>query len=151
MFYDIIYYQNISLFERFPVLEKSAYFRKNFSQKVKSILRGNIPNFIIANSSHATHIVTDSVKACNGFGKEINLDKEFFLENSDSQYYYIDHFFSKSLEEFVTKIKKGSAVNYKSEKFKLFRLFRFFSINKLNNFKFNYIIDNLGIKFIFKL
>lgn len=83
----------------------------------------------------------------NGFGKEINLDEEFYLPNSDAKYNYIDHFFSKTIEEFVDKIKKGSAVNSNSGKFRLFRIIRFFSINKLNKIKYNYIINNFGKNF----
>ena len=145
---ELIYYENLSLFERFPIKEKDALIKKQFSQKVKSILRGNISNFEIVNNSHATHIITDSVRACNGFGKEVNLDEEYFLENSDNKYYYIDHFYTKSLEEFVNKIKRGSAVNAKNKKYMLFRIIRYFSINKLSDFKFKYIIQNLGINIV---
>jgi hypothetical protein len=147
---DLISYENLSLFKRFPQVERDAIIDNNFSQKVKSILRGNISKFIIANNSHTSHVITDSVKACNGFGKIINLDEEFYLKNSDSKYYYIDHFFTKSLEEFVNKIKRGSAVNGKDEKFKLFRIIRYFNINKLRNIKYKYIIKNLGINFVIK-
>lgn len=144
---DLIQYENLSLFKRFPNVEKDAIINNNFSQKVKSIIRGNISNFIIANNTHTTHIITNSVKACNGFGKEIILDEEFYLPNSDAKYNYIDHFFSKTIEEFVDKIKKGSAVNSNSGKFRLFRIIRFFSINKLNKIKYNYIINNFGKNF----
>ena len=145
---DLIQYENLSLFQRFPELERDALIKDKFSQKVKSILRGNILNFLIANNSHTSHVITDSVKACNGFGKLVNLDNEFYLKNSDAKYYYIDHFYTKSLEEFVNKIKRGSAVNGKDEKFKLFRIIRYFNINKLRNNKYKYIIKNLGINFL---
>jgi len=145
---DLVYYENHSLFERFPIVEKDALIKKEFSQKVKSILRGNISNFVISNNSHTTHVITDSVKACNGFGKEINLDDEFYLVNSDNKYFYIDHFYTKSLEEFVNKIKRGSAVNSKNEKYTLFRIIRYFNINNLRNYKYKYLIKNLGINFI---
>ena len=147
---DLIHYENLSLFKRFPKVEKDAIINNNFSQKVKSIVRGNISNFIIANNTHTSHIITNSVRACNGFGIEINLDEEFYLPNSDANYNYIDHFYSKSIEEFIAKIKKGSAVNGNSEKFKLIRIIRFFSINKFNNIKYNYIINNIGINFNFR-
>ena len=144
---DLIHYENLPLFQRFPEVERDAIINNKFSQKVKSIVRGNISNFIIANNSHTSHIITESVNACNGFGKKINLDEEFYLKNSDAKYYYIDHFYTKSLEEFINKIKRGSAVNGKDEKFKLFRIIRYFSINKLRNIKYKYIIKNLGINF----
>ena len=133
------------MFERFPELEKDAIINTNYSQKVKTILRGNIPNFTISKISHTSHIITGSVKGCNGFGKEVKLDKDYCMENSDSKYYYIDHFYTKSLEEFVQKVKRGSAVHGKKLDFKLFRLIRFFNINKFKNDKYKYILDNLGI------
>ena len=131
------------MFERFPELERDAIINKNFSQKVKTILRGNISNFLISNISHTSHIVTESVKGCNGYGKEINLDEDFLMENSDTKFYYIDHFYTKSLEEFVQKVKKGSAVHGKEGNFKFFRVLRYFIINKFQNRKYKYIFNKL--------
>jgi len=145
LFYDIIYYQNLSLFKRFPELERKASLNINYKQKVKSILRGNISGFEFANDSHASHIITNSVKACNGFGKEIQLDNEYFMPYSDAKYYYIDHFYTKSVEEFINKINRGSAVQGNDTNFKLFRVFRYFSINELRYSKFKYIKKKLGI------
>ena len=53
---DLIFYQNFSLFKRFPKLEKEVELKHNYSQKVKTIIRGNISNFQLVNDSHATHI-----------------------------------------------------------------------------------------------
>ena len=145
---DLIYYENISLRKRFPELEKDAIINKNFSQKVKSILRGNISNFLIANTSHTSHIITNSVKACNGYGKEIKLTKDYFMINSDLKHYYIDHYYTKSVEEFVQKVKRGSAGHGKDKEFEFFRIIRYFIINKFKNIKYKYILDNLGINFI---
>ena len=145
-----IHYQNISLFKRFPEIERDAIINKNFIQKVKSILRGNISDFVISKSKETSHIITNSVKGCNGFGKEINLLKENLMKNSDTKFYYIDHFYTKSLEEFVDKINRGSAVNGKSIMFKLYRIIRYFSINKLKYFKFNYIMKKSGLYFEIK-
>ena len=145
---DHKFYRNLSLFKRFPKIEKDALFKNQFSQKVKTIIRGNISNFVIANNSHTTHIITESVSAFNGFGKKINLDKEFYLLNSDYKYYYIDHFYTKSLEEFVKKIKRGSAVKGKNARFILFRIIRYFIINKFSFNKYEYLLKHLGRKFI---
>ena len=130
--------------ERFPEIEKDAIFNKNFSQKVKSILRGNISNFRLSKSSHASHVITDSVKACDGLGKEIKLNN-YYMENSDHKYYYIDHFYTKSLEEFVNKLNKGSAVSGQNKKFKFFRIIRYFNIKinlKIINFHILLKIQN---------
>ena len=68
------------------------------------------------------------------------------MENSDSKYYYIDHYFSKSTEEFVDKVKKGSAVNGDRQDFKMFRIFRYFNINMLKPEKVKYILNHINIK-----
>jgi hypothetical protein len=148
---DLIYYENISLFERFPEFEKEALLNRNYSQKVKSILRGNISNFLLSNDSHASHIITNSVKACNSLGEKVKLDKEYYMKNADSKNFYIDHFYTKSLEEFIRKIKRGSAVKGNDRNFKFFRILRYFSINKLNYKKYKYLNENLGININFSL
>ena len=144
---DLIQYQNISLFKRFPEIEKDAIINKNFSQKVKSILRGNISDFIISDTPDTSHIITKSVMGCNGYGKPINLSKETFMINSDSKYYYIDHYYTKSLSEFVDKIKRGSAVHGKNKEFAFFRIIRYFNINKLKYYKYKYILKKLKLHF----
>ena len=143
---NLVYYKNYSLKERFPELEKNALIQYNYSQKVKSILRGNISDFKLHKKNHPSHIITDSIKACNGFGKEVILNKDYYMENSDSKYYYIDHYFSKSTEEFVDKVKKGSAVNGDRQDFKMFRIFRYFNINMLKPEKVKYILNHINIK-----
>ena len=143
---DLIGYENISLFKRFPELERDAIINKNFSQKGKTIIRGNISNFRISSSGDTSHIITDSLETCNGFGKKINITNEHYIINSDAKYYYIDHFYTKSLNEFVEKIKRGSAVNGGNEVYKLFRIIRYFNINKLKYSKFINILKNSGLK-----
>lgn len=146
---NLIYYDNRSLWERFPDIERDAIINKNYSQRVKSILRGNISDFKIANNSFGSHIITNSVNACDGYGNEINLTYQYYMENSDAKNYYIDHFFTKSLEEFVNKIKKGSAVNGKDSHFALFRLIRYFHINQFKDIKFYYLKKKFGINIVF--
>ena len=119
---NLIHYENRSLFERFPEVERDAIIGNNYSQKVKSILRGNISDFLIAKESHTSHIITNSVKACNGFGKEVKLNKEYLMANADAKYNYIDHFYTKSAEEFVQKLQRGSAVKGDDKYFKFFRI-----------------------------
>ena len=148
---NLIYYQNLSLFKRFPELDREALLNINYKQKVKSILRGNISGFVFVNDTHASHIITNSVKACNGFGKEIQLDEEYLMPYSDAKYYYIDHFYTKSVEEFINKINRGSAVQGNDTNFKLFRVFRYFSINDLRYSKLKYIKKKLGIHIGFNL
>jgi len=146
---NLVNYTNTSIRERFPEIEKEALLNKNYSQKVKSIIRGNISNFTISKSYHTSHVITDQVKACNGFGKEIELDDDYYMNNADAKLYYIDHYYTKSVEEFVNKINRGSAVNGNNGKFQFFRIIRFFQINQFKKVKFDYIIKNMNFKFSF--
>ena len=68
------------------------------------------------------------------------------MKNCDFKYYYIDHYYFKSLEEFIEKINKGD--NYFGDKlwFKMVRLNRFFRINKITKEKINFIEKYTGIK-----
>ena len=141
---NLMHYQNISLFKRFPEIERDAIINKGYSQKVKSILRGNISNFIISKRDDTSHIITSSVNGCNGFGKKIDLGPETRMIKSDAKYNYIDHFYTKSVDEFIDKIKRGSAVHSKSEEFRLFRIIRYFNINKLKYSQYKYIMKKLG-------
>ena len=69
------------------------------------------------------------------------------MANADAKYNYIDHFYTKSAEEFVQKLQRGSAVKGDDKYFKFFRIIRFFNINKIKSSKFAYIINKLGIHF----
>ena len=71
------------------------------------------------------------------------------MPNSDFKYYYIDHFFSKSLEEFIHKIKRGSAVKGNDHLFKFFRILRYFTINKLTYQKLKFLKNKLKINITF--
>jgi hypothetical protein len=146
---NLIRYSNISLQKRFPEIERDALINKNYSQKVKSIIRGNISNFKLVRNTHASHIITNVVKACNGFGKEVQLDRDYNMNKSDTKYYYIDHYYSKSVEEFVNKLNRGSAVNGHNGLFQFFRIIRFFYINQFKSEKLNYILKNMKFKFKF--
>ena len=91
---DKLHYENKSLHERFPAivpLERSQI-------SVKSILRGNISNL------HITwmHYINENLPGCNGFGGRSDL-----IHGNDFKYYVIDHYYSKSTEEFIRKITRG--------------------------------------------
>jgi hypothetical protein len=66
------------------------------------------------------------LKSCNGFGLEPNLDL-YYIKNPDFENYYIDHYYSKSIEEFIEKINKGCAFLEDSIPYKLHRINRFFT------------------------
>ena len=124
---NLIYYDNRTLHERFPEVEQNAKLNKKIKLNwVKSILRGNISNISIYN----VHKLCYELNTCNGFGKKLN-KKNRFQDFSDFKYYYIDHFYSKSVEEFIDKINKGDVLQGQNRNFKLMRIENYFKRNKI--------------------
>ena len=104
-----IYYENKSLAERFPErVPRTKYLGKNL--EIKSIIRGNITNMKIENM----HTITNKFINCNGYGNK-NKNLIFFSTEPDFDYYYINHYYSKSTEEFINKINRGDAFSTSTE------------------------------------
>ena len=133
-----IYYQNKSLFERFKEIVSR---KKPEGQilEIKFILKGHIPDIKIENQ----HFCTSKLNSCNGFGK-YNTSFDMYTKEPDYYYYYIDHFFSKSTEELIDKIKKGDVIygNY----MKLNKVERYFNQSKINKKKIRLIEKRLRLK-----
>lgn len=132
-----LYYENKSLFERFP--EKVSITKpEGMKLEVKFILKGHIPKVRIFNQHYCNH----RLKNCNGFGKK-NTVHYIHTYYPDYKYYYIDHFFSKSTEEFIDKIKKGDCRYYKSQRKK--KLGRYFNQSDITLDKIKMIEKRLKI------
>ena len=118
---NLMHYQNEPLNIRFK--EKDPYFNKRKISKFtngKSILRGHIPNINITNF----HCISKDLKTCDGFG----IVRNFLKPNY--KYYYFRHYYCKSTEEFIDKLKKGDVYKMKN-------------INKIN---FIFLIIKLQLK-----
>ena len=124
---DNIYYENKPLKSRFPDSNKSIKFTA-----IKSILRGKIPGIII----NCVHRLNTNLITCNGFGERTHL-KGAGTGKLDYNYYYIDHYFCKSTEEFINKINKGDVL-FNHENF-LERIKVYFIVNKATKEKLEYI------------
>ena len=94
-----IYYENKPLKDRFPNSIKI--------NTVKSILKGKIQNVSIK----YVHKLNSGLKSCDGLGNKINY-KDNLIFNKASNYYYIDHYYCKSTEEFVKKMNKGDVLHF---------------------------------------
>jgi hypothetical protein len=136
---NLIYYDDRPLHIRFPEVEPNA--RNNVSgsvNSVKSILRGHIPNVVI----DCIHKLTLKLKGCDGFGNPqviLSID----TNNSDFTYYYIDHYYSKSVEEFVEKLNKGDVLQGQKIWLKyLRRLNNYFERNNITLDKLNFIEEH---------
>ena len=132
---NLIYYDDRPLYIRFPEVEPNARNNINMSHNsVKTILRGHIPNVVI----NYVHKLTHKLKGCDGFGNPkvihgINTD------NSDFRFYYIDHYYSKSVEEFVEKLNKGDVLQGQRAWIKYLRLDNYFKRNNITFSKLDFI------------
>jgi len=138
-----IYYENKPLFERFPERGKNVV--KNKYNKicfVKTIIRGHLKNINITHN----HLLSKSVNACNGFGRKSNLNGIMSLK-PDYEYYYIKHYYGKSVQEFVEKIKRGDLLRGNSKDIIEWAIEKFFYINEITEKKIRYIQDKLGSKY----
>ena len=125
-----LYYKNRSLFQRFP-----KYKTKIVS--VKSILRGHLFNINIKSQ----HAINYKYKACDGFGHFINQSRK----KPDFKYYYLDHFFFKSTEEYIEKVNRGDCYYILSKKIKFNKIKFYFSHNKMTIEKINLLESKTGV------
>ena len=132
---NLIYYDNRSLFERFPKI----YNNNNFCRG-KTIIRGNIEGIRMENS----HILDKRIRRCDGFGN-IYDTTSIKCKKPDFYYYYIDHFYSKSTEEFIKKIIKGDCGFGLNKKYRYPRIDYYFKFNKLTKKKLDFIINKTDI------
>ena len=125
-----LYYKNRSLFQRFP-----KYKTKIVS--VKPILRGHLFNINIKSQ----HAINYKYKACDGFGHFINQSRK----NPDFKYYYLDHFFFKSTEEYIEKVNRGDCYFILNKKIKFNKIKFYFSHNKMTIEKINLLENKTGV------
>ena len=130
---NLKYYYNKSLAQRFTEIYKN----KNYCNG-KTIIRGNIKNI----KMETTHLLDRKIGRCNGFGKKFK-SKGIFCLLPDYKYYYIDHYYSKSTEEFINKINKGDAIFGKKNKYT--RINIYFKFNKITYEKIKYIGLKMGL------
>ena len=91
-----------------------------------------------------THLLDPKIGRCNGFGKKI-ITKGIYCKKPDYKYYYIDHFYCKSTEEFIKKINKGDGVFGYKKKNKYKRINYYFKFNKITPEKIYYIAKKSGL------
>ena len=132
---DLIFYDNRTLFKRFPTIK----FIKNYCIG-KSILRGNIKK-VQMNSCHS---LDSKIIRCNSCGK-IQNESGKYCKNPDFQNNFIDHYEFKSTEEYINKINKGDCLFGKINRIKYGRIFRYFRFNKKTKEKYNLIFNRTGL------
>ena len=138
-----LYYENKPLFERFP--EKGKNIVKNKYNKicfVKTIIRGHLKNLNITDN----HLLSKKIKACNGFGKKSPINGVRSVK-PDYTYYYIKHYYGKSVQEFVEKIIRGDLLRGNPKKVVEWAFEKFFYINEITEEKIKYIQNKFGSKY----
>jgi hypothetical protein len=135
---NLLFYDKRPLKERFIERERRSRGKKKGGiMGIKSILRGHIPNITI----QCVHTLNHKLKSCDGFGhpKEVI---GIITKNSDFEYYYIDHYFSKSTEEFINKLNKGDALFVEN---RIPRIKTYFAMNKITKEKIDLIENRTGL------
>ena len=133
-----LYYEDKPLSERFPErVPITKYDGKNL--EVKSIIRGHISNPGVIH----IHILSTDLISCNGYGNKNKFYKHFSSE-PDYTNYYIDHYYSKSTEEFINKLNRGDDFST-STKYYLFRVERYFNQSELTKEKVDMIEKGTGL------
>ena len=130
---NLVYYDNRSLAERFPEREKKSKGKKIGGKEwIKTILRGHNPSITINNA----HSLFKRSISCNGFGKKMRYYKNYAFV-SDYEYYYIDHYYCKSTEEFIEKIQKNDVLSNKDVRKR--KIEKYFKYNKITKEKIDFI------------
>jgi len=108
---NLLYYEDKPVRERFTEREPKARGKKiGGEQGVKSVIRGNINNFEITSA----HILNRHTRSCDGFGRRKKV-KGVITTESDFEFYYIEHYYCKSTEEFINNKLKKSDVFFKKD------------------------------------
>ena len=139
---DLLYYDNRTLEERFPIINwnSSLY-------TLKSIIRGNNTNYIKFTTTH--WLDRKLKKGCNVFGKYVHPTWKVQLGNSINhpkhKIYYIDHYCFKSTEEYINKINKGDGEFGFKKSIKMHKIKLYFEYNRITLEKINYIENKTGL------
>ena len=133
-----LYYENRPLSERFP--EKVPITKEGGKfLEIKSIVRGN--------NSHAKfkniHLFNTDLRNCNGYGNENKFIMHYSTE-PDYTNYYIDHYYSKSTEEFINKLTRGDAYSTSTEYY-LIRVEKYFNQSEMTKEKIDMIEKGTGL------
>ena len=97
-----IYYENKSLLERFP----NASRHKGENLNIKSIMRGGFPYYNLS-KTYNPHYLYYGVKSCSSSGKFIR--GTYLNIPPDYGFATLNHYFTKTITEYVNKVKKGLA------------------------------------------
>jgi len=135
---DQLHYENKSLQKRF-----TKFLMRNYANiHVKSTVRGNLPTNYWVNTSNP-HSGVNNYNCCDPSGKQISSTSPY-NGRINYRYGYIKHYTTKTVEEFVNKMKRGRPtvkINY------LVAIRGFFGINKKTKEKLDIFKKAFNISF----
>ena len=119
---NLLYYDNRSVIQRFT----SPCYKNRENRLVKSIIRGNLKKrvFYPFSSNHVPH---KRLLICNSMGRRLKHYSGYYLKPPLLKYAYLMHYNTKTAEEYIQKIKRGSNQNRVYNISDLIK--RFFEIN----------------------
>ena len=103
---NLLYYDNRSVLERFT----TPLYKNRENRLVKSIVRGNLDKKVFS-PLHSNHVPHKGLIICNSMGKVIKHYSGFYLKPPLLKKAYLMHYSTKTAEEFIQKIKRGSNQN----------------------------------------
>lgn len=138
---DLIYYENIPVQERFT----TALPNETSNMHIKSTVRGHLKENYWKNMGQP-HCSNNNIVSCDPTGKIIDPNSPF---NSppNFEFAYIKHFVTKTVEEYLRKIKRGRAdLDDKTATNDVIgKLEYFFAINRKTKEKLDFIKKELNI------
>ena len=135
---NLLYYDQRPLKQRFTERERKARgVKRGDWNGIKSILRGHISNLKIK----CVHTLNHKLRSCDGFGKIKPIDG-IITKDADFEYYYIDHYYCKSTEEFINKVTKGDALFVDN---RMDRIRTYFAYNQITKEKIDLIEKGTGL------
>ena len=138
---DEYHYDERPVRERFPIIEPKPDNMKGLRHNfVKTMIRGNLSDIKI----DCVHKLAKNIKGCNGYGQEVDIIG-FRMIEQDFENYYIDHYFSRSVDEFIDKLNKGDSIRGHDISFKIGTFGNYFGFNKMTIKKIKYIEKRTGL------
>ena len=119
-----LHYENKPVKERFPKIVPSTM-PGGKTLEIKPIIRGHLNNTFI----DCLHRGNIKAKDCDGFGQANKFWRIYTIE-PDTTYYYYDHYYAKSTEEFAKKVKRRGSFEL-TNRFSIDRIRKYFDENTL--------------------
>ena len=137
---NLIHYDNRSVQERFPETEPIPENKQGYHNFIKTIIRGHLQNIKI----DCVHRLVRDMVGCNGYGKEA-ATRLFRMIEQDFENYYIDHYFCKSVDEFIDKLNRGDAIRGQDDGFKVGTFGNYFGYNNMTIEKVEYVENRTNL------